>query len=134
MPTDHIVALLIAERDKLDRAIEALRETKTPTIPAIEGPAAESNTPEKKVNAASRRKMAIAQTKRWAAINAAKAAAAPAAVAPKVAPAKEPGTPKKKAAPARNAAYRKMMSLKMKAAWEKRKKAIGRGRPTAREL
>jgi hypothetical protein len=25
MPTDHIVALLIAERDKLDRAIEALQ-------------------------------------------------------------------------------------------------------------
>ncbi len=24
MPTDHILALLIAERDKLDRAIEAL--------------------------------------------------------------------------------------------------------------
>jgi hypothetical protein len=70
----------------------------------------------------------------WAAIKAAKAAVAPAAVAPKGAPAKDPATAKKKAAPARNAAYRKMMSLKMKAAWEKRKKAIGRGRPTAREL
>jgi hypothetical protein len=28
MPTDHIVALLIAERDKLDRAIEVLQGTR----------------------------------------------------------------------------------------------------------
>ena len=74
MPTDHIVALLIAERDKLNRAIEALHGTKTPATPAAEAPAADTSTPKKKrfVSAASRRKMAIAQKKRYAAIKAAK--------------------------------------------------------------
>jgi hypothetical protein len=41
MPTADIVALLIAERDKLNRAIEALDGTKTP---AIHTPAAETST------------------------------------------------------------------------------------------
>jgi hypothetical protein len=65
MPTDHIVALLIAERDKLNSALEALRGTKTPATPAPEAPAAEVTTPKKKrvVSAASRRKMALAQKK-----------------------------------------------------------------------
>jgi hypothetical protein len=82
MPTDHIVALLIAERDKLNRAIEALQGTvkrrgrppksdssATPT-PVADGTGA----PVKKrhVSAAARRKMAAAQKKRWAAIKAAK--------------------------------------------------------------
>jgi hypothetical protein len=74
MPTDHIVALLIAERDKLNSAIEALQGAKTPASPAAEAPAADTIMPKKKrfVSAASRRKMAIAQKKRYAAINAAK--------------------------------------------------------------
>jgi hypothetical protein len=71
MPTDHIIVLLITERDKLNRAIEALQEpTKKPvavaTVPA-------STTPKKRhVSAAARRKMAAAQKKRWAAIKGAK--------------------------------------------------------------
>jgi hypothetical protein len=58
MPTDHIVALLIAERDKLNSAIVALQGTKTPASPEAEAPAAEATTPKKKrvVSAASRRK------------------------------------------------------------------------------
>jgi hypothetical protein len=66
MPTDHIVALLIAERDKLDRAIEALQGTKTPAIPP--------SAPKKKrhISAATRRKMALGQKKRFAALKAVK--------------------------------------------------------------
>jgi len=74
MPTDHIVALLIAERDKLNRAIEALQGTKTPATPAAEAPAAEARTPKKKrqISAAARRNMALGQKKRYAAIKAAR--------------------------------------------------------------
>jgi hypothetical protein len=78
MPTEHIVALLIAERDRLNRAIEALqgpatrrgRPPKNPLL-AIES----SGTGSKKkrhVSAAARRKMAAAQKKRWAAAKAGK--------------------------------------------------------------
>jgi hypothetical protein len=67
MPTDHIVALLIAERDKLNLAIEALRGVpkKGPSIVTA---------PKKKrrVSAAARRKMAAGQKRRWAALKAAK--------------------------------------------------------------
>ena len=73
MPTDHIVALLIAERDKLNRAIEALEGTKTPSThrPVAE---AEATAPKKKrhISAATRRKMALGQKKRFAALKAAK--------------------------------------------------------------
>jgi hypothetical protein len=68
MPTDHIVALLIAERDKLNAAIEALQGT-------VKKPVATEPTasPKKRhVSAAARRKMAAAQKKRWAAIKSAK--------------------------------------------------------------
>jgi hypothetical protein len=73
MPSDHILALLVEERDRLNRAIEALhgpakrraRPQKNP-LTAVQTPPA----PIKKrvVSAASRRKMAAAQRKRWAAI------------------------------------------------------------------
>jgi hypothetical protein len=71
MPTDHIVALLITERDKLNRAIEALQGTKTPAIPM---PVAETSAPKKKrhISAATRRKMALGQKKRFATLKAAK--------------------------------------------------------------
>ena len=77
MPTEHSVALLIAERDKLNRAIEALQgRTKSPDrrlknqVPAIE---TDVTKPKKRhVSAAARRKMAAAQKKRWAAVKAAK--------------------------------------------------------------
>jgi hypothetical protein len=80
MPTDHIVSLLIAERDKLNRAIEAMqgavkRRGRPPknAVPAAPVPTSESAPPKKRhVSAAARRKMAAAQKKRWAAIKAGK--------------------------------------------------------------
>jgi hypothetical protein len=69
MPTDHIVGLLIAERDKLNRAIEALQETGTTHTSVTEATA-----PKKKlhISAATWRKMALAQKKRYAALKAVK--------------------------------------------------------------
>jgi hypothetical protein len=69
MPTDHIVALLIAERDKLNRAIAALHGTAT-----IRTSAAAAAAPKKKrhISAATRRKMALGQKKRYAALKTAK--------------------------------------------------------------
>jgi hypothetical protein len=77
MPTEHIVALLIAERDKLNRAIEALQGSpkRVGRPPKSDAPVVEPNSaaPKKRhVSAAARRKMAAAQKKRWAAIKAAK--------------------------------------------------------------
>jgi hypothetical protein len=80
MPTDHIVALLIAERDKLNAAIEALQGTgKRIGRPPKKRVASELTTepataaPKKRhVSAAARKKMAAAQKKRWAAVKAAK--------------------------------------------------------------
>jgi hypothetical protein len=81
MPTEHILALLIQERDKLNRAIEALqgggarlgRPSKSPENSEFAGRAS-SGEPIKKrhVSAAARKKMAAAQKKRWAAKKAAK--------------------------------------------------------------
>jgi hypothetical protein len=73
MPTEHIVALLIAERDRLNRAIEALqgpakrrgRPPKNPLL-AIE-PSVTGSKKKRHVSAAARRKMAAAQKMRWAA-------------------------------------------------------------------
>jgi hypothetical protein len=84
MPTEHIVTLLIQERDRLNRAIEALQGTvkrigrppKNPaaaTSPAIEMPTPFLEVPKKKFfSKATRRKMALAQKKRYAALKAAK--------------------------------------------------------------
>ena len=74
MPTDHIVALLIAEREKLDRAIAALKggpdAPRKPFAIAME-PTAPA--PKKRhVSAAARKRMAEAQRERWAAIKAGK--------------------------------------------------------------
>jgi hypothetical protein len=81
MPTDHIITLLIAERDKLNAAIEALQDgggissDGTPKKPATMASEPTSAAPEKRhVSAAAKRKMAAAQKKRWAAIKAAKKA------------------------------------------------------------
>ena len=76
MPTEHILALLIAERDRLSRAIEALQgptKRRGDPLSAIES---DTVTPKKKrhVSAAARRKMAAAQKKRWAKVKAAKTA------------------------------------------------------------
>jgi hypothetical protein len=81
MPTDHILTLLIQERDKLNRAIEALQGVRErlgrPAKNAANDESAGlvgSSKPIKKrhVSAASRKKMAAAQKKRWAAKKAAK--------------------------------------------------------------
>jgi len=76
MPTDHIVALLIAEQDKLNRAIDALQGSATkPAATATAPTAADSTSPVPKkrhVSAAARWKMAAGQKRRWAAIKAAK--------------------------------------------------------------
>jgi hypothetical protein len=63
MPADHIVALLIAERDTLNRVIEALQGTRSAPM---EAPPAAPAEPKKKrhISAASRRKMALGQKKR----------------------------------------------------------------------
>jgi hypothetical protein len=70
MPTDQIVALLIAERDKLDRAIEALKGTpEAPKKPAATATEPNAAAPKKRhVSAAARKRMAEGQKKRWAAI------------------------------------------------------------------
>jgi hypothetical protein len=64
MPTDHIVALLITERDKLNRAIEALqgpakhrgRPPKNPLATAIVAPAAPTYPPKRPRRTAAQRK------------------------------------------------------------------------------
>ena len=77
MPTEHIISLLIQERDRVNRAIEALgsplkrrgRPPKNSVAPALET----RESPVKRTfSAATRRKMARAQKKRWAALKAAK--------------------------------------------------------------
>ena len=79
MASEHILSLLVQERDRLNRAIEALqgptkrigRPPKNPLAVAVLGipPAPKKRKP---FSAAVRKKMALAQKKRWAAIKAAK--------------------------------------------------------------
>jgi hypothetical protein len=136
MATDHILTLLISERDKLTKAIEALQGTATPgpgrgTVrPSVErdskppetaGPKAPAK---RKLSAAGRRAIIEGTKKRWAAIKAAKSAAeapVPAVELAKATPAKLPSHVKGKAA-VKSAAFRKKMSDRMKAAWAARKK------------
>ena len=75
MAIEHILALLIQERDKLNRAIEALQgplkrrgglpKNRTEPVGSVssDGAAAKKRKP---LSAATRRKMARAQKKRWA--------------------------------------------------------------------
>jgi len=75
MPTEHILTLLIAERDRLNRAIDALQgptKRRDQPLPAIESETIKPN--KRHVSAAARRKMAAAQKRRWAAVKAAKKA------------------------------------------------------------
>jgi hypothetical protein len=73
MPTDEILDLLVAERDKLNRAIEALgggagtRPAQAPTE-AVTPPAK----PKRRLSAAGRRAIIAAAKKRWALIRAGK--------------------------------------------------------------
>jgi hypothetical protein len=88
MQTEQIVALLIAERDRLTRAIDALRGGVSQSSPrrrgrppkavtavaAASAPATKPAAPAKrKLSAAGRRAIAAAAKKRWAAIRAGKA-------------------------------------------------------------
>jgi hypothetical protein len=72
MTTGHILALLIAERDKLNRAIEALgTPVKRRGRPAASAKVAEiaeaaAAKPKRKISTSSRKRMAAAQKKRWA--------------------------------------------------------------------
>jgi hypothetical protein len=80
MPTDQILDLLIVERDKLNRAIEALGGSTPKRRGRPPGPSnpslAEGNAPVKpkrKLSAAHRRAIVEAAKKRWALIKAGKA-------------------------------------------------------------
>jgi hypothetical protein len=143
MATDHILALLRLEREKINGAIHALQGTttqKTPgsdrraVLPSVESdskpPEAVSPTApvKRKMSATGRRAIIAGTKKRWAAIRAAKAAAAaPAkvAVAPKAAPIKA-------LVPVRKAglteAGRKALSIAMKKRWAAKKRAAPKGK------
>ena len=68
MPTEQILQLLIQERDRLTRAIEALQGTKRRGRPPKNPEAAPTIKKRKPFSAATRRRMALAQKKRWAAL------------------------------------------------------------------
>jgi len=148
MATDHILALLLVERDKITKAIEALQGTTTteeapgpgrkaapPSVepdskpPETVGPTAPAK---RKVSAAGRRAIVAGTKKRWAAIKAAKAAAAAApapahvaAVTPKAVPAKAPVAVKRGGL---TEAGRKALSIAMKKRWAAKKKAAAKGK------
>jgi hypothetical protein len=143
MATDHILALLVSERDKITKAIEALqgptkREGRPPgsgrkaVLPSVEqdssqevvGPTAPVK---RRLSAAGRRAIIAGTKKRWAAIRAAKAAAAapvPVAAPRKATPAKAPVPVKKGGL---TAAGRKALSIAMKKRWAAKKK-VAKGR------
>jgi hypothetical protein len=80
--TEQIVALLIAERDRLEAAIQALQGTTKPvgrppraTVPAVQ--AAVPVARKRKMSAAGRKAIAEAARRRWAAIKVAKAPSPP---------------------------------------------------------
>ena len=141
MATDHILALLVSERNKLTKAIEALQGPKRKGRPPGPGrkalpPSIEQDsessasvdptTPAKrKMSAAGRRAIIAGTKKRWAAIRAAKAAADTAVAAvpaatPKVATTKAPVPVKKGDI---TAGGRKALSVAMKKRWAAKKKA-----------
>jgi hypothetical protein len=127
--SEQIIQLLIMEKNRLDRAIEALQGSSEtvdvyddPTMPEWVRPKAKvAATPKRKVfSAATRRKMAEGQKRRWAAINAAKAEV----VAPKRS--KEKSAILAAIAPPEDAEFKAKMSVAMKASWAKRKKATAK--------
>ena len=67
MATEHILSLLIQERDKLNKAIEVLQGSKGGRPAKADSGEVSSVAPKKrKVSAAARKRMAAAQKKRWA--------------------------------------------------------------------
>ena len=83
MPIEHIVALLVAERDRLSRAIGALQGSAArrgrPSKASAVGvaPASAPIARKRKMSAAGRKAIAKAARKRWAAVKAAKAPTPP---------------------------------------------------------
>jgi hypothetical protein len=80
MQTEQIVALLVAERNRLDAAIQALqgpaKHRGRPPVTKVSAPAVSASSPyarKRKISAAGRKAMADAAKKRWAAIKAGKA-------------------------------------------------------------
>jgi hypothetical protein len=72
MPTEHILTLLIQERDKLNRAIEVLQGTKRRGRPpknaaSISVPAENSDKKKRTFSAAQRKKQAARMKAYWAA-------------------------------------------------------------------
>jgi hypothetical protein len=141
MSIEHIVSLLIEERDRLEAAIAALEggssTSPEPAIATVQPTAEPAPAPKKKrkLSAAGRRRIVEATKARWAKINAAKAAAAaPVAATPKAAPTEAPVAAKKKGAPAKapvkkgslNEAGRKALSIAMKKRWAAKKKAAAK--------
>jgi hypothetical protein len=143
MATDHILALLLLEREKINGAIHALQGTTTQKTPGPDRravpPSVESDSKpptmvsptarvKRKMSVAGRRAIIAGTKKRWAAIKAAKAAAAapaPAAAAPKA-------TPIKALVPVRKGglteAGRKALSIAMKKRWAAKKRAAAKGK------
>lgn len=77
MQREQILALLIEERDRLNRAIEALsgpvkRRGRPPKTPVQSGGETVTGPKRRSLSATTRAKMAAAQKKRWAAKKAAK--------------------------------------------------------------
>jgi hypothetical protein len=139
MATDHILSLLISERDKLDAAIDALQGSKAPeksagSVRKAVQPPVEQNSKtqpaaapaKRKLSAAGRQAIIAGTKKRWAAIKAGKSVAeapAPVAATPKAAPAKAPVSVKKGGL---TDAGRKALSIAMKKRWEARKKVAAK--------
>jgi histone H1/5 len=146
MSTEHIVGLLIEERDRLEAAISALQGPSSasagiyedPTMPDWVKPKAKfapAPKTKRKLSAAGRKRIVEATKARWARVNAAKAAAAaPVPATPKATPTKAPVAVKKKAAPAKaqvkkgslTEAGRKALSIAMKERWAAKKKAAAK--------
>jgi hypothetical protein len=72
MATDHIIALLIAERDKLNQAIKALQDGAGQVRPAMIAAAETEPRKRRTMSLSARRRIAAAQRRRWAKIKAAK--------------------------------------------------------------
>jgi hypothetical protein len=155
--SEEIIQLLISERDRLQAAIDALKSVPAPVSDPpdwVTGKTSTPTAPEKKgFSAATRRKMAEGQKRRWAAINAAKTestaptkrtmsaegrqriidatkarwakvrAAKAVATAPKKAPSKKSAIIAAITPSAEETEFKAKMSAAMKKAWAKRKKA-----------
>jgi hypothetical protein len=117
METEQIVSLLIAERDRISQAIEALQgpaRRGRPRATRSTNPAPAAATPKKRrLSAAGRKAIAEAARRRWAAVKKAAAPAAPSALTKKSAPQSKPAPKKRRI----TAAGRKVMADAAKRRW-----------------